>query len=672
MPSNNIDSSKVQWDAPHDNSAIEWDAPAQTAGGAQTVGGAAQAGASGLNAGSADLLGLPIDTARNILELTKAGLGFGWHEATGKSIPDALQPNETPDVGSSTWIKEKLRNIGSAVDVAQDTTLNRYLHAGTEVVPSALAGNEGGTVGAVRAAGAGAVTGAAQQGASDIGLDPVSQSAIGILAGHAASRIAPKLSAPVRGIADPVAPTKFEPGDAPKIQIGGESTAADQLRQGVPLPEITAPTPEGTESPALPDMEHNQRANTLRAIGLKEARESAITGDTKAAGTDFQTSKVDGDIGDRMAEVIDKERAAQQSFAGRLADAAGGTRGMDQADLYNRGSVIAKPIEQLADHFDAKIKDAYAAASTAAGTAPIETPATGGFMKNERAQFLSTVEGKQLREGVMARMRDLGMMDEDGNGQPASIQQIERLRQFVGDAYTPRTGKLISNLKSALDEDVTKAAGKNVYANARAARTLRATLLDDPTGIAKLAAPEDRLGINRSVPLEHIPDYLQKLPVDQFSHVIKTLRDVPAEVQPAASAALNEIRSHFANSVEKAGNSTQGMWHVKAANGFLNQNQLRMAEVFSPKEMDRFKTLADAGSILRMDRTYPGAAAQSHNLMMSGALKSTKVIKKIAGVAGTVAGAAHGGVGGPNVGNESKAVVMSGGAVGGVIVWKRV
>jgi len=83
------------------------------------------------------------------------------------------------------------------------------------------------------------------------------------------------------------------------------------------------------------------------------------------------------------------------------------------------------------------------------------------------------------------------------------------------------------------------------------------------------------------------------------------LRDVPAEVQPAASAALNEIRAHFADSVEKAGNSTQGMWNTKGANEFLNKNQLRMSHVFSPEEMGRFKTLADAGNILRMDRTYP-------------------------------------------------------------------
>src|SRR5580698_9412281 len=91
-----IDPSQVQWDAPAaasptaiDPSQVQWDAPAANQ---QTAGGAAQAAASGLNAGSADLLGLPVDTARNILELGKAGLAFAYHETTGNQIRDFLQP----------------------------------------------------------------------------------------------------------------------------------------------------------------------------------------------------------------------------------------------------------------------------------------------------------------------------------------------------------------------------------------------------------------------------------------------------------------------------------------------------------------------------------------------------------------------------------------------------
>jgi hypothetical protein len=660
-----IDPSQVQWDQPAaapadaiDTSKVKWDAPAQTAGGA------VQAAASGLNAGSADLLGLPVDAARNVLELGKAGLGFVYHEATGNQIPDALQPSTVPDVGSSAWIKSKLNNLNSATEVTEDTTGNRFLHGAAEAVPGSLVGNEAAPV---RAAVAGAAAGAGQQGAVEAGASPTTQSAVGLLAGAAAHRATtsggPTISAsapapePTPQI---VKPTAFEaapmaPGEPPRLNIGGTTTAADALKLGVPQPVIEAPATDPSTLPIATDAEQAARAQTLRDIGLTEARESAITGNTKETGTDFQTSKLDGAAGDRMTGVINNERAAVQGYAGQLADATGGTRGMDQSDLYNRGSVMAKPVEQLSDYFDGKIKDAYAATDAKTQGMPLDLPTTGNFLNSERASFLGTVEGKQLREGVQARMRDLGMMDGDGNVTPATVQQAERLRQYLGDQWTPRTSRLIGKMKDAIDDDVTRAAGSDIYANARATRALRSTLLDDPTGIAKLAAPDDRLGINRSVPLEQVPDYVTKLPVDQFGHVVNVLRDVPTEVQPAATAALNEIRSHFANSVEKAGNSTQGMWNTKGANEFLNKNQLRMAHVFSPEEMGRYKTLADAGNILRMDRTYPGAEAQRFNLAARGLNTLGNLAHKGGGVASALAsGGLEGGAAGHIAGGAIK------------------
>ena len=39
-----------------------------------------------------------------------------------------------------------------------------------------------------------------------------------------------------------------------------------------------------------------------------------------------------------------------------------------------------------------------------------------------------------------------------------------------------------------------------------------------------------------------------------------------------------------------------------------------------------------------MDRTYPGAAAQTHNLAVRGVLQAGKIAGKLGGVAGLVAG----------------------------------
>jgi len=275
----------------------------------------------------------------------------------------------------------------------------------------------------------------------------------------------------------------------------------DALKQGVPLPAIEEPAADPSTLPIATDAEQAARAQTLRDIGLQEARESAITGNAKETGTDYQTGKLDGTAGDRMTGVIDKERAALQDYAGQLADSTGGTRGMDQGALYNRGAVIAKPVEQLGDYFDGKTKELYAEADRRAAGQPVDLTNTGAFLNNERAQFLGTVEGKQLREGVQARMRDLGLIDGDGNVQGATVQQAERLKQYLNDQWSPRTSRLIGQMKGTIDDDVTRDAGQDIYAKARQLRVLRSTLLDDPTGIAKLAPPDDRLGINRAVPL---------------------------------------------------------------------------------------------------------------------------------------------------------------------------
>jgi hypothetical protein len=67
-----------------------------------------------------------------------------------------------------------------------------------------------------------------------------------------------------------------------------------------------------------------------------------------------------------------------------------------------------------------------------------------------------------------------------------------------------------------------------------------------------------------------------------------------------------------------------------------------MAHVFTPQEMAQFKTLHDAGAILRMDRSYPGAAVQEHNLAQKGVLFAAEHAPEAGGVLGHIGGAAVG------------------------------
>lgn len=269
-----------------------------------------------------------------------------------------------------------------------------------------------------------------------------------------------------------------------------------------------------------------------------------------------------------------------------MSDAQGstGTGGLDETSLHNRGNVILKPLNDLSDHLDSKIQDLYAAADARAAGVPINMPSTNQFLTRERSQFLGTVEGKQLLEGVQSQMKDLGLTDQyAGTLQPATVQQAELLKQHLNNAWTPRTGKLISQMKDAIDGDVMKSAGEDIYAQARQARTLRSNLLDDPQGVASLLDSSGPGGINRAVNVERIPDTVVRMPVDQFGHVVDTLKRMPVEMQPQAQAALAEIRSQFALRLQEQAQKLKGAWNNRGVTQCLNQNSAKMAKVFSPK-----------------------------------------------------------------------------------------
>lgn len=81
---------------------------------------------------------------------------------------------------------------------------------------------------------------------------------------------------------------------------------------------------------------------------------------------------------------------------------------------------------------------------------------------------------------------------------------------------------------------------------------------------------------------------------------------------------------------------------------YLNQNSAKLAKAFTPAELERLKALNSAGHILDVDRTYPGAVVQGHNLAVRGAIAGIQlgagaVGAHIAGPVGAVAGKMLGG-----------------------------
>lgn len=420
-----------------------------------------------------------------------------------------------------------------------------------------------------------------------------------------------------------------------KLNVDGTTTQIEPQEAGIPTPQARSST-----GPLSAD-EQARRAQVLNDIGIQDARRSVITGDRKAGATDFQTSRLDSPAGRLLASKFDEERAALENHADSIVRASGGTVGTDQSALYGRGNTIIAPLDSLKQWFDDRAGALYRAADERSQGVPTSLDRFRTMLADDSE--MTNSDRVHLRGAVSAYARKLGILGEDGS-LSGNAQQAETIRKFLGENWSPSNGRFVSKLKDALDEDVMSAAGGDLYGQARQLWQLRKSTLDNPNGISKLMDASGPEGINRTVPVEKIPDALAGMPVKQFGHVVGTLKNLPPELADQGVAALAEIKAQFANKILDAGRSTKGQWNQKAVRAYLANNGERMQQVFTPEEMQKFRTLLDAGDILATDQSYPGAAAQKHNLLRSGTMHVIRAGSTSAGAAiGGPFGAAVGG-----------------------------
>lgn len=429
------------------------------------------------------------------------------------------------------------------------------------------------------------------------------------------------------------------PGWATNVNANAASAAADARESAANLPSAAntpaaAPkfpehAPVAPEGQTLTAPDVAKRAQILREIGLTDARKSAVNGDAKGTSTDYSTSTLDGPAGDYMKATLDRERTALSSYSQNIVNKTGGPAGDTQTARYARGNTIVQPLDDLRSYFDDQIKQTYADAKQRLGSTPVE-PTNFNKILNTKSHFTGHTDTLNLRNGIQDRLEEL-TTDDAGKKIPLTAASAEKLRQYIGQKWTPNNGLTGKSLKDALDEDVTSAAGQDVYGRARAVRGLRGQVLDDPKGINKIMDSSGPEGINRKVDIEKIPDAVTGLGVDQLSHLVKTLQNVPDAIKPQASEALAAIKTHFAQTIHDIGSKTQGQWNSKGVGDYLRNNSARMAAVFSPDEMKSFGTLNDAGNILKKDQGYKGAFVQEHNLVRSGVANAIRTGSTLAG-----------------------------------------
>jgi hypothetical protein len=111
-----------------------------------------QAFEGGILKGGAYLAALPTDLGANVVNLGKAGLGFGYHELTGNPIPAGLEVNDGPSPAGAAFSAMLDKSpITTTQPTRPDDTASRYLATIGSVVPGAIAGGGGALAPSVRA-----------------------------------------------------------------------------------------------------------------------------------------------------------------------------------------------------------------------------------------------------------------------------------------------------------------------------------------------------------------------------------------------------------------------------------------------------------------------------------------------------------------------------------------
>lgn len=444
--------------------------------------------------------------------------------------------------------------------------------------------------------------------------------------------------APTEGRAPP--PRAISPEPTAPLTASGTSRPAPFEPQDIPgKPGVKIDT-EPVEG-GLPEVATTPRADILKRVGLENARDSALKGDAKSAATDFQMTRFDEPAGVQAKAQFDIERQALQSHAEKIVRETGGTQGLDEDALHARGQTIAKPFDDLRQWFDTQTKRLYAAADERAQGAPVSNlESVDAVLKDPkfRNSLLAKNQGPLLNavEGQLEEFRK-------GNPQGFSVAGAEEMRQWLNQIWTNDNRYAVGKLKDALDNDVLKGAGEDIYGSARAIVQQRKMTLDNPKGIASLMDADPQTPLNRVTPHAKVPDTLMRLDPAQFENVVKTLKEMPEELQPQAQAALAEMRAQAANKLLEAGEKHQTQWNAPGVSKVLKTNSAKLRLLFAdnPQALQDISDLDSAGKILRVDSGYPGAAAQAANAMKRGFM--SRAMSK----AGATVGAAAGGIFGP-------------------------
>lgn len=397
-----------------------------------------------------------------------------------------------------------------------------------------------------------------------------------------------------------------------------------------PTKTTKAPEPE-EQTPAQNKQATEDRQAILQRVGVTSARQSALENNRFDAAVDYQTTKAKNEDASQAAdEQFQHEKNALVNTTGNLVKDVGGTLGMDQRSILQRGKAIDAPFNSLSQWFTQREKELYSAAQEKSDQLA-EHGNPGAYTSLESVDkllndptFQNTLLAKN-QQGLLGSIQSQLKVFKQNNPNGFTPAAAEQVRQWLNQIWSPDNRGPIKQIKSAIDNDVMQTAGDDFYTAARNMHTLKNQTLDNPKW-SNLFDKDPFTPQNRPVPFEKIPDKLSSLSVDQITDLMDTLKNkMPGPLQEQANSALGHIKGHFVNQLLETGSETRSgnpreLWDADGVNNFLDNNSATLEAIFKEdlKAMKTINDIRDAGNILKVDSRYPGAAAQSLQLTKRG------------------------------------------------------
>lgn len=429
-------------------------------------------------------------------------------------------------------------------------------------------------------------------------------------------------------------------GRKPKVDYQEFINNQRQRQEGT-LPPETPFTELKYSEKGLPEDVQRARAQVIgRVLGEDHVVDlAAIEGKGKERATNYAASNTDTPLGEYYKERFADEKTRLANYAENQIRNTGGTIGLDESSVYKRGNTILKPLQDLETYFDDATRKIYADRDVIAKDVPVTVDNVTNTL-NDRTLVEISDAAERLAKTSKVKLQQLGMMDEKGNLLPSDAYRAELFRKWLNQNWSKDANQLHKKLKAAVDEDVLAKIDQtsSLYKDARALVELRKNTLDNPNGISRILDAEGPKGINRKVQIEKIAQNIADMPVDQFTHVIDTLRNVPDQLKPQANQALSEIKAQFANRIAEQKTP-------RALTNYMNSNREVMSRLFTPEEMNALRDYHDATHILATDTGYKGAGVQKINVEQK---LGAKVRERL--VTGGAAVAAEGLTGGVGMG----------------------